>query len=91
MQAMAIPCRRSRATGIGSGQSERLASASNDRTVKVWDTGNGEFTGKAIFNVPRVSIDTTGLYLYTGIGTIAIDASTALNNHICQDVNRLNT
>jgi hypothetical protein len=32
--------------------------------------------GKAIFDV---SINTTGLWLYAGTGTIAIDASTASN------------
>ncbi|KAI9767962.1 MAG: hypothetical protein M1840_005274 [Geoglossum simile] len=55
-----------------------LASGSYDRTVKIWDASSGECLqtlgiGKALSNI---SIDTTGLYLYTEIGTIAIDAST---------------
>jgi len=59
----------------------RLASASSDCTVKIWDASSGEclqtlYIGKALSNI---SIDTTGLHLYTEIGTIAIDASMALN------------
>ncbi|KAI9769750.1 MAG: hypothetical protein M1839_003596 [Geoglossum umbratile] len=59
--------------------SAQLASASNDHTVKIWDASNGKCLqtlsiGKALFNI---SIDTTGLYLHTEIGTIAINASTS--------------
>src|SRR4051795_7317242 len=55
-----------------------LASASDDRTVKIWDASSGECLqtlsiGKALFNI---SIDTTGSYLHTEIGTIVIDTST---------------
>jgi WD40 repeat protein len=61
--------------------STRLASALGDRTVKIWDASSGECLqtlgiGRALFNI---SIDTTGLYLHTEIGTIAIDASSASN------------
>jgi len=58
-----------------------LASASNDKTVKIWDASSGECLqtlsiGKALYNI---SVDTTGSYLYTEIGTIAINASSTLN------------
>ena len=61
--------------------STRLASGSDDETVKIWDASNGECLqtlgiGKALFNI---SVDTTGSYLHTEIGTIAIDASSASN------------
>jgi WD40 repeat protein len=61
--------------------SARLASASGDKTVKIWDASSGECLqtleiGKALFNI---SFDTTGSCLHTGIGTIAVDASSALN------------
>ncbi|KAI9777861.1 MAG: hypothetical protein M1839_008538 [Geoglossum umbratile] len=59
--------------------SVRLASASGDHTVKIWDASSGECLrtlsiGKKLFNI---SIDTTGLYLHTEIGIIAIDTSMA--------------
>ncbi len=55
--------------------SARLASASYDKTVKIWDASSGECLqtldiGKTLFNI---SVDTTGSYLHTEIGTIAID------------------
>jgi WD40 repeat protein len=61
--------------------STRLASASVDTTVKIWDAGSGECLqtlgiGKDILNI---SFDSTGSYLHTEIGTIAIDGSPALN------------
>ncbi|KAH0560063.1 hypothetical protein GP486_003418 [Trichoglossum hirsutum] len=58
-----------------------LASASGDRTVKIWDASSDEClqtlsVGKKPSNM---STDTSGLYLHTGIGTVtvAIDASRA--------------
>src|SRR5947207_1941460 len=61
--------------------STRLASVSDDNTIKIWDASSGECLqtlgiGKALFHI---SIDTTGSYLHTEIGTIAIDASSASN------------
>ena len=61
--------------------STRLASASDDGTVKVWDTSSGECLqtleiGEALLNI---SVDTTGLYLHTEIGTIAIDILSVSN------------
>jgi len=61
--------------------STRLASASSNNTVKIWDASSGECLqtfeiGKALFNI---SVDTTSSYLHTEIGTIAIDVSSALN------------
>ena len=55
--------------------SARLASASYDKTVKIWDASSGECLqtlgiGKTLFNI---SFDTTGSYLHTEIGTIAVD------------------
>src|SRR5271156_6138726 len=59
--------------------SARLASASYDKTVKIWDASSGECLhtleiGKLLFNI---SFDTTGSYLYTEIGTIAVNALTS--------------
>ncbi|KAF2193662.1 WD40 repeat-like protein [Zopfia rhizophila CBS 207.26] len=61
--------------------SARLASASNDREVMFWDASSGEClqtlsVSKALFNI---SFDTSGLYLHTEIGTIAIDVLSASN------------
>ncbi|RYP43376.1 hypothetical protein DL768_009953 [Monosporascus sp. mg162] len=60
----------------------RLASASYDHTVKIWDASSGKCLqtldiGKALFNI---TFDTTGSYLHTEIGSIAIDALPASNN-----------
>ena len=61
--------------------SARLASASWDKTVKIWDASSGDCLqtlgiGRALFNI---SFDTTGSYLNTETGTIAIVASLASN------------
>ena len=61
--------------------SARLASASWDNTVKIWDASSGECLqtlgiGRVLFNI---SLDTTGSYLYTEIGTIALGASSSSN------------
>jgi WD40 repeat protein len=59
--------------------SARLASASGDSTVKVWDASSGECLqtleiGRVLFNI---SFDITGSYLHTEIGTIALEASSS--------------
>ena len=59
--------------------SARLASASGDKTVKIWDASSGAclqtlVIGKALFNI---SFDITGSYLHTEIGTIALKASSS--------------
>ena len=61
--------------------SARLASASGDKTVKIWDASSGKCLqtlniSKALFNI---SFDTTGSCLNTEIGTIAIDTLSASN------------
>jgi WD40 repeat protein len=61
--------------------SARLASASDDKTVKNWDASSGEClqtleSGRALFNI---SFDITGSYLHTEIGTIALEASSSLS------------
>ncbi|KAF2633262.1 hypothetical protein BU25DRAFT_405184 [Macroventuria anomochaeta] len=57
--------------------STRLASASYDETVKVWDASSGERL--QTLNVGRplnsLSFDSTSLFLHTEIGTIAIYSS----------------
>jgi WD40 repeat protein len=85
MQAVASAYGRSRATAVQSvafsHDSARLASASNDYTVKIWDAHSGKCLqtldiGKALFNI---SFDTTGSSLHTEFDTFAIDASSASN------------
>jgi WD40 repeat protein len=56
--------------------SARLASASEARTVKIWDASSGECLqtldiGKTLFDI---SFDVTDAYLHTEIGTIDISA-----------------
>ncbi|KAF2195846.1 WD40 repeat-like protein, partial [Zopfia rhizophila CBS 207.26] len=56
--------------------SARLASASEDNTVKIWDASSGECLqtlsiGKALYGI---SFDITNSYLHTDIGTIDISA-----------------
>jgi WD40 repeat protein len=61
--------------------STRLASASYDSTVKIWDASSGECLqtlgiSRALFNI---LVDTTSSYLHTEISTIVVNASLALN------------
>jgi WD domain, G-beta repeat len=60
--------------------SARLASASYDGTVKVWDASSGECLQTLDINktLDNISFDTTDSCLLTDIGTIAINASSAL-------------
>jgi len=69
--------------------SARLASASLDKTVKIWDTSCGECLqtlgiGKVLFSI---SFDTTGSCLHTEIGTISVDASSALTPSVTDPQN----
>jgi WD40 repeat protein len=62
--------------------SARLASASGDNTIKIWDASSGEclqtlVIGKTLF---RISFDITGSYLHTEIGTIALEALLSSSN-----------
>jgi len=59
--------------------STRLASASWDRTVKIWDASSGACLqtlsiGKVLYNI---SFDITGSCLHTDIGIVAVDTSSA--------------
>ena len=59
--------------------STRLASVSLDGTVRIWDASSGEcfhtlHIGEMLCNI---SFDTTGSYLHTDIGTVALDALSA--------------
>jgi WD40 repeat protein len=59
--------------------STRLASASHDRTVKIWDASSGECLqtleiGKSLVNI---LFDLTSSYLHTNIGAIALTASSS--------------
>ncbi|XTI83927.1 hypothetical protein V2W45_1207031, partial [Cenococcum geophilum] len=61
--------------------STRLASASYDRKVKIWDASSGAClqtldVGKMLYNM---SFDTTGSYLHTNIGTVALDTMSTSN------------
>jgi WD40 repeat protein len=57
--------------------STRLASASYDRTVKIWDASSGAClqTLKVSTVLRNISFDITGLYLHTEIGAITIGAT----------------
>ena len=57
----------------------------DDKTVKIWDPSSGKCLqtldiGKALYNI---SFDTTGSYLYTKIGAIAINAISVLDTTPC--------
>ncbi|KAF2802631.1 uncharacterized protein BDZ99DRAFT_401349, partial [Mytilinidion resinicola] len=54
--------------------STRLASASSDNMVKVWDASSGECPQTLSIGKPlqRISFDISGTYLHTDIGTIEI-------------------
>lgn len=59
--------------------STQLASASDDKTVKIWDMRNGKRQqtlgiSKTVWNI---SFDTTGSYLHTEVGAININASSS--------------
>ena len=62
--------------------STRLASASDDRTVKIWDAGGSGAclqtldVGKLLFNI---SFDTTGSYLHSEYGLVALDTISTSN------------
>jgi WD40 repeat protein len=61
--------------------STRLASASSDNTVKIWDASSRKClqTLEVRRELSDISFDATGLYLYTEIGTITINALSASN------------
>ncbi|KIW32636.1 uncharacterized protein PV07_04166 [Cladophialophora immunda] len=59
--------------------STRLAAATYDRTVRIWNAVSGECL--QTFNIGRwlnkISFDSTALYLYTDIGAIALNTCSA--------------
>jgi WD40 repeat protein len=61
---------------VFSHDSTRLASASDDNTVKIWDASSGAClqTLDVGITLSGVSFDPTGSYLYTEIGTIDIQS-----------------
>jgi WD40 repeat protein len=56
--------------------STRLASASDDKTVKIWDASSGAClqTLQVGRDLQNVSFDSTGSFLFTAIGTIALQS-----------------
>jgi len=65
------------ATSTFSHDSTRPASASNDKTVKIWDAISGTclHTLQIDETLSRISFSATGSFLYTEIGSFSIDAS----------------
>jgi WD40 repeat protein len=61
--------------------SAQLASASYDKTVKIWDAGSGAClqTLKVDQEIFSITFDTTSSRLHTDISIIAIDASSTSN------------
>ncbi|KAM6513650.1 hypothetical protein FALCPG4_016031 [Fusarium falciforme] len=59
--------------------SRHLASASVDQTIKVWNVAGGRCrqTLRVHKNVSKISIDPSGQYLHTEIGTITLDMPSA--------------
>jgi WD40 repeat protein len=57
--------------------STRLASASDDKTVKIWDASSGAClqTLQVGRDLQNVSFDSTGSFLHTAIGTIALQSA----------------
>jgi WD40 repeat protein len=57
--------------------SARLASASRDNTVKIWDARSGAClqTLQVSKHLENVSFDSTGSFLHTAIGTIALQSA----------------
>jgi WD40 repeat protein len=53
----------------------RLASAAQDDTVKIWNTSSGACLQTLDISTQHIAFDSTGPYLYTDSGIVAIDAS----------------
>jgi WD40 repeat protein len=70
--------------------STKLASASYDSTVKVWDASSGAclHTLKVGKSLRDVSFDSTDSCLLTGIGTLAIDSPITLSKTVITEPER---
>lgn len=66
--------------------SSRVASTSDDKTIKIWDTHSGACL--QTLNIGTViyilSFDLTGLSLYTNIGIVALDSPTIFNTALIE-------
>ncbi|KAF2691151.1 HET-domain-containing protein [Lentithecium fluviatile CBS 122367] len=62
--------------------SARLASASSDKTVKIWDASSGACLRTFSIGKPLndIAFDHTGVYLHTNIGTIDISVQSGLTS-----------